>query len=163
MITNKLPKTLVLVGFSTLLALIISIPLGILQVVRRNKPIDYVLTGLTFIFYAMPAFLLGTLLILFFAIDLHWFPVGLPQSQTVGDILRDPRALVLPELTPGRAHHRLLQPLHALIDDGGHDRGLRPHCPGQRGGPTARPVRPRAAKRADPHPDPARPVDSRPS
>jgi peptide/nickel transport system permease protein len=99
LISDKLPKTLVLVGISTLLALIVSIPLGVLQVVRRNKPIDYVLTGLSFVFYAMPAFLLGTLLILYFAIDLHWFPVGLSQSQTVGDILRDPRALVLPELS----------------------------------------------------------------
>jgi peptide/nickel transport system permease protein len=99
LISDKLPKTLVLVGFSTVLALIVSIPLGILQVVRRNKPVDYVLTGLTFIFYAMPAFLLGTLLILYFAIDTKLFPVGLSQSQTVGDILRDPRALVLPELS----------------------------------------------------------------
>jgi peptide/nickel transport system permease protein len=99
LISDKLPKTLVLVGFSTILALVISIPLGILQVVRRNKPVDYVLTGLSFIFYAMPAFLLGTLLILYFAIDLKWFPVGFSQSQTVGNILADPRALVLPEIT----------------------------------------------------------------
>jgi peptide/nickel transport system permease protein len=99
LISDKLPKTLVLVGFSTVLALIVSIPLGILQVVRRNKPVDYVLTGLSFIFYAMPAFLLGTLLILYFAIDLKWFPVGFSQSQTVGNILTDPRALVLPEIT----------------------------------------------------------------
>jgi peptide/nickel transport system permease protein len=99
LISNQLPKTLVLVGISTLIALIISIPLGVLQVVRRNKPVDYVLTGLSFIFYAMPAFLLGTLLILYFAIDQRWFPVGLSQSQTVGDILRDPRALILPEIT----------------------------------------------------------------
>jgi peptide/nickel transport system permease protein len=99
LISDKLPKTLVLVGISTVLALVISIPLGILQVVRRNKPVDYVLTGLSFIFYAMPAFLLGTLLILYFAIDLKWFPVGFSQSQTVGNILGDPRGLVLPELT----------------------------------------------------------------
>jgi peptide/nickel transport system permease protein len=99
LITNKLPKTLVLVGISTVLALAVSIPLGILQVVRRNKPIDYVLTGLSFVFYAMPAFLLGTLLILYFAIDLKWFPVGLSQSQTVSNILSDPRTLVLPEIT----------------------------------------------------------------
>jgi len=99
LISDKLPKTLVLVGFSTILALVVSIPLGILQVVRRNKPVDYVLTGLSFIFYAMPAFLLGTLLILYFAIDLKWFPVGFSQSQTVGNILTDPRALVLPEIT----------------------------------------------------------------
>src|SRR5580658_163457 len=99
LISDKLPKTLVLVGFSTVLALIVSIPLGILQVVRRNKPVDYVLTGLSFIFYAMPAFLLGTLLILYFAIDLKWFPVGFSQSQTVGNIISDPRGLVLPEVT----------------------------------------------------------------
>ncbi len=99
LISDKLPKTLVLVGFSTILALVVSIPLGILQVVRRNKPVDYVLTGLSFIFYAMPAFLLGTLLILYFAIDQHWFPVGFNQSQTVGNILSDPRGLVLPEVT----------------------------------------------------------------
>ena len=152
-----------LVGFSTLLALIISIPLGILQVVRRNKPVDYVLTGLTFIFYAMPAFLLGTLLILYFAIDLKWFPVGLSQSQTVGDILRDPRALVLPELSLAALTIACLQPVHALVDDGGDDRGLRPDGPGQRGGPEARPVRTRAAQRPDPDPDPAGPVDPRPS
>jgi peptide/nickel transport system permease protein len=99
LISDKLPKTLVLVGISTVLALIVSIPLGILQVVRRNKPVDYVVTGLSFIFYAMPAFLLGTLLILYFAIDLKWFPVGFSQSQTVSNILTDPRGLVLPELT----------------------------------------------------------------
>src|SRR6202051_3813550 len=47
-ITQRLPKTLVLVGISTVLALVIAVPLGILQVVRRNKPIDHILTGLTF-------------------------------------------------------------------------------------------------------------------
>jgi peptide/nickel transport system permease protein len=99
LIADRLPKTLVLVGISTIFALVVSIPLGILQVVRRNKPSDYVLTGLSFIFYAMPAFLLGTLLILYFAIDLKWFPVGFSQSQTVANILSDPRGLVLPELT----------------------------------------------------------------
>ena len=44
-IFQRLPKTLVLVGISTVLALVVAVPLGILQVVRRNKPIDYILTG----------------------------------------------------------------------------------------------------------------------
>lgn len=99
LIQQRLPKTLVLVAISTVLALIVAIPLGILQVVRRNKPIDYVLTGLSFVGYATPAFLLGGLLILYFAIDIHLFSVEAPQGQTVGAILSDPRALVLPEIT----------------------------------------------------------------
>jgi peptide/nickel transport system permease protein len=98
-IQEKLPKTLVLVGISTVLALIVAVPLGILQVVRRNKPLDYVLTAGSFIFYAMPSFLLGTLLILYLAVDVHVFSVEAPQGQTVASILGDPRGLVLPELT----------------------------------------------------------------
>lgn len=99
LIFSTLPKTLVLLGVSTVFAVIVAVPLGILQVVRRYKPIDYFLTGVSFILYAMPAFLLGTLLILYFAIDLGWFPISAPSATTVAGILADPRALVLPVLT----------------------------------------------------------------
>jgi peptide/nickel transport system permease protein len=98
-IGQYLPKTILLVGISIVLALVIAVPLGILQVVRRNKPIDYALTGLSFVLYGSPPFLLGTLLILWFAVNLHIFPTEAPQASTVGGILADPRALVLPELT----------------------------------------------------------------
>jgi peptide/nickel transport system permease protein len=96
LIEGRIPKTLVLVGLSTLFALIVAIPLGVLQVVRRNRPVDYVLTGASFVGYAMPAFLLGELLILWFAIDLHWFQFEAPQSTSVIGILSDPAGLVLP-------------------------------------------------------------------
>lgn len=99
LIFGRLPKTLVLLGISTLFAVIVAVPLGVLQVVKRNTWLDYTATGLSFIFYAMPAFLLGTLLILYFAIDLPWFPISAPNSSTVGGLLSDPRGLVLPVLT----------------------------------------------------------------
>jgi peptide/nickel transport system permease protein len=99
LISSRLPKTLVLLGISTTFAVIVAVPLGILQVVRRFKPIDYVLTALSFIFYAMPAFLLGTLLILYLAIDLKWFPISAPNASSVGGLFSDPRGLVLPVLT----------------------------------------------------------------
>jgi peptide/nickel transport system permease protein len=98
-IATALPKTLILVGFATVFALIVAIPMGIYQVVRRNKPDDYIITGFTFILYAMPAFLLGSLLILWFGVYLHIFPTEAPQSQSVWGILSDPRALVLPVVT----------------------------------------------------------------
>jgi peptide/nickel transport system permease protein len=99
LIEEALPKTLVLVGLSTLLAVVVAIPLGVLQVVRRNTPIDYFLTGATFILYAMPAFLLGELLILYFAIDLGWFSTEAPQVQSAWGVLTDPGALALPVLS----------------------------------------------------------------
>ena len=98
-IGQRLPKTLTLVGLSVLLSVIVAIPLGILQVVRRNKPVDYVLTGSSFFFYAMPDFLLGTLLIIWFVLDLHWFPVSPPSNASAWAVFTDPRAFVLPVVT----------------------------------------------------------------
>ncbi len=98
-IGERLPKTLTLVGVSVFISLIIAVPLGILQVVRRNKPIDYALTTSSFFFYAMPDFLLGTLLIIWFAFDLHWFPVSPPTDASAWAIFTDPRAFVLPVVT----------------------------------------------------------------
>jgi peptide/nickel transport system permease protein len=96
LIETKIPKTLVLVGLSTIFALVVAVPLGILQVIRRNKPVDYVLTGASFVGYSMPAFLLGQLLILWFAIDLHVFEFEAPQASSVVGILADPRGWILP-------------------------------------------------------------------
>jgi len=98
-ISDRLPRTLSLVGASTLLALIIAVPLGILQVVRRNSLLDYSLTAVSFIFYAMPSFLLGTLLILFFSFDVKAFPVSPPDQSTFWTIFADPRAFILPVFT----------------------------------------------------------------
>ncbi|MHB1583436.1 MAG: ABC transporter permease [Acidimicrobiales bacterium] len=98
-IMERLPKTLVLVGTATVVALIIAIPLGILQVVKRNTPSDYILTALSFIFYAMPAFLLGTLLIIWLAFDANIFPVSPPGNASAWAVFTDPRAFVLPVAT----------------------------------------------------------------
>lgn len=95
----RLPKTLVLVGTSTVLALAVAIPLGVLQVVRKNKASDYALTGLAFILYAMPSFFLGTLLIIWFAFDAHLLPVSPPQSTTPFQVWTDPRAFIMPVVT----------------------------------------------------------------
>jgi peptide/nickel transport system permease protein len=98
-IKEYLPKTLILVGTATVLALVIAIPLGILQVVKRNKPSDYMLTGLSFIFYAMPPFLLGTLLIIFFSFDLHWLPSSPPTDASAWAVFSHPLAFIMPLIT----------------------------------------------------------------
>jgi len=98
-ILQKLPKTVLLLGISTLLTVVIAVPLGIFQVLRRNKPSDYALTTLSFIFYATPTFFLGIVLIEVFAIHWHVFPPEAPQSAAVGQILSDWRGLVLPVFT----------------------------------------------------------------
>jgi peptide/nickel transport system permease protein len=95
---QRLPKTVILVGFSTILALVVAIPIGLWQAVRRNKPADYVFTGLSFLFYAAPTFFVGTVLILVFSVKLGWFGPEAPQGGVISD-LTDWRDLTLPVVT----------------------------------------------------------------
>jgi len=95
---QRLPKTIILVGFSTILALIIAVPVGLWQAVRRNKPVDYTFTALSFLFYAAPTFFVGTVLILVFSVKLQWFGAEAPQGGVVDD-LTNWRDLTLPVVT----------------------------------------------------------------
>lgn len=98
-VVHDLPNDLLLVGVSLVLALLIAIPVGILQAVRRNKVVDYAATGISFVLYSMPAYLLGLLLIAFFAVNLRVLPAEAPQQPTIGGVLSDPAGLVLPVAT----------------------------------------------------------------
>ena len=99
LLAQYLPKSALLVGLSYVVSVIVAIPLGILQAVRRNKPVDYTLTGASFVGYSMPVFWLGILLILVFAVDLHVLPPEGPQGSTVQAVLGQPLGLILPVAT----------------------------------------------------------------
>jgi peptide/nickel transport system permease protein len=86
-------------GVSLLLAILIALPIGIYQAVRRNSVGDYTVTTVTFVLYAMPVFFLGLLLIQFFSLDLHWFGYGIGRTLTFWQAFTDPRALALPVAT----------------------------------------------------------------
>jgi peptide/nickel transport system permease protein len=78
---DHLPKTIILLGISTLLALAIAIPIGITQAVRRNKAEDYFFTTVSFVLYSMPPFWLALILIVWFAVDLSILPPEGPQGD----------------------------------------------------------------------------------
>jgi peptide/nickel transport system permease protein len=99
LIAERLPRDLLLLGLSTVLALLIALPLGIYQAVRRGGVSDHVLTGASFTLYSTPDFLFAILLIALFSVQLHILPPEAPQAGSVGGILADPRALVLPVVT----------------------------------------------------------------
>jgi peptide/nickel transport system permease protein len=99
LLSQNLPKSALLIGLAYVVALVIAIPIGMIQGVRRNKVSDYALTGVAFIGYSMPLFWLGIILILLFSVTLHWLPPEAPQGATVGAVLQQPSALVLPVVT----------------------------------------------------------------
>ena len=98
-VLHGLPNDIILVGTSLVLALLIAIPLGIAQAVRRNKLTDYTATGVSFLLYSMPSYLLGLLLISVFAVNLRLLPAEAPQEPTITGVLSDPAGLVLPIAT----------------------------------------------------------------
>ena len=57
-------------------ALIVGVVLGSVAALRRNKLIDRIIMVITTAFVSMPSFIMGTLLLLFLAVKLQWFPAN---------------------------------------------------------------------------------------
>lgn len=68
-------NTLVLAVGSLLLALVVSVPLGVLTAARRGEVIDRLIRLLTFVGNAMPNFLVSVLLMYYLCIKVNLFPV----------------------------------------------------------------------------------------
>ncbi|MGO8955746.1 MAG: ABC transporter permease, partial [Streptosporangiaceae bacterium] len=99
LIAQALPRTIILIALGLAASLLIGIPLGMYQALRRYSVVDHLLTGVAFIGYGAPDFFIGILLVTWFAEDLHWLPPFAPQGTSVGAILSDPVALILPVAT----------------------------------------------------------------
>jgi peptide/nickel transport system permease protein len=98
LLAQRLPKTAFLAGVSVVLAVLIAIPIGLYQAVRRQKLDDYAVTTVTFVLYSTPAFWVALLLIDVLAVRLHAFPAEAPQGS-FSSIFSNPSAMVLPVLT----------------------------------------------------------------
>jgi oligopeptide transport system permease protein len=92
LIAQGLPLSLTLGACAVLLALAIGVPLGALAALRQNSPVDHGVRLLAVLGIALPGFVAGPALALFFGLYLQWLPVA-------GWVRGDPRYLVLPVLT----------------------------------------------------------------
>ena len=75
-ISAAIPATVALVGVSAILSAVIGTIGGIVAAWRRNTWKDHAITSGTMVFYSMPDFWLGMILLVVFAVVLGWFPVG---------------------------------------------------------------------------------------
>lgn len=74
LIAQRIPVTLVVIGASQVLALLVALPVGILAAVKPYSWFDRIATTLAFIGFSLPTFFTGVLFILFFSIHLGWLP-----------------------------------------------------------------------------------------
>jgi peptide/nickel transport system permease protein len=136
MVMERVPNTLMLAVAALFLQLVIGVPLGVLAAFKRGKWIDGVIRIFGVVGHAVPAFWLGLILIIVFAVQLRWLPsIGV---LTVGhdqmDILDRLKHLILPSfvlaLTGIANYSRILrtETLDVLAQDfvrTAHAKGLR--------------------------------------
>ena len=90
LILERLPATAQLAFAALLIAILISVPLGLLSALYPNSFIDVIATTLSTLGRAMPNYWVGIMFILLFAVELHWLPVSGADN---------PKAIILPAVT----------------------------------------------------------------
>lgn len=100
LILQKLPVTIQLALMSMLIALLISIPAGIVSAVKRGSVLDTGATVFGLAGLSMPNFWLGILMILLFSVELGWLPASgyVSPLEDVGENLA---AMVMPAFVLG--------------------------------------------------------------
>ena len=74
LILQRLPTTLIVIGSSQILSIIIAIPIGVLAATKPYSVFDQIANTVAFIGFSLPTFFTGLLLILLFSIQLDWLP-----------------------------------------------------------------------------------------
>ena len=73
-VMTRMPATLKLAAFSMLLALVVSVPLGILAALKHNSIWDSLATALATVGVSLPKFWFGLVLMIVFSLRLGWLP-----------------------------------------------------------------------------------------
>lgn len=76
LVFDKLKTTLLLGVYSLAVALVVSVPLGVLAAIYKNSWIDRLCLAVAVLGQALPNFFFALLLIMLFSISLHWLPVS---------------------------------------------------------------------------------------
>lgn len=98
LIGRQLGYSLFLAAVAAVIAIPLSVGLGLLAAFYENRATDRGISALTLVFVSLPDFLLGYLLLLFFAVKLNWFP-ALSRISTSMSLLEQLHAVALPCLT----------------------------------------------------------------
>jgi len=100
LISSRLLVTAPLAGIAILLSILLGVPTGLYAGTHRNQMGDYGVMIFSQIGLAVPAFWFGILLMLIFAVQLHWFPAGgfIPWTRSVSGAFK---SLILPAIALG--------------------------------------------------------------
>lgn len=111
LLVSRLPNTIKLAGISTLLALMIGIPLGVYSAIKQYSRFDYFFTTLAFMGTSMPTFFFGIMAILLFSILPYragWFYLPAGSATAVRDYIVPGLGRVVADSMLDRTLHMIL-------------------------------------------------------
>ena len=95
-IQQRLPISIYYGLVTLIITYLVCIPLGVLKAIRHRTLVDSLTSILIFTGYAIPGYALGSLLLLYFSVQLEWFPMGgfvsfsydqMGSSEKISDII----------------------------------------------------------------------------
>lgn len=110
LIAERIQPTIELAFVSMLVAICMSIPIGIISALKAGGPVDFAAMGVALIGIAIPNFWLGPMLVLLFSLQLGWFPVSERSDWS---------SYVLPAITLGTALAAILSRMtrNSMLDN----------------------------------------------
>ncbi len=85
-IRSRFPVSLFYGLLTLVITYAVSIPLGVLKAIKHRTVVDNITSVIIFAGYAVPGYVLGALLLLFFSARLGWFPMGGFTSLEFSDL-----------------------------------------------------------------------------
>ena len=132
-IFSRMEPTILLTIYSTTLAIVIGIPIGVIAARRRNSVLDYCVTTLSAVGMSAPGFWLGLMMVYLFGVKLGWFPVQGYVTIADGGLLKSLYTLTMPAICLSLSHQAtlcrytrtmMLDVLHQDYMRTGHAKGL---------------------------------------
>ncbi|MCC8102759.1 MAG: ABC transporter permease [Clostridiales bacterium] len=107
MIASYFAPTISLTIFSTIISILLALPLGMLAARKRGSAVDAAVNGITLAGISVPGFLVGLLLMMLFCVKLGWLPVSGYKPLSAG-LWKHIRCLILPSFALGFSHSAIM-------------------------------------------------------
>ena len=98
LIGRSFPVSVQLGVLAMLLATVMGVSMGIVAALKRNSPLDKVMMGFAMTGISIPVFVIAPLLVLFFAVRLHWLPASWTGGEGGSRLLLPVLSLAMPQI-----------------------------------------------------------------
>ncbi len=98
LIAGRFPVSMQIGALAILIGIVVGVGLGTVAALRQDSMLDRVVTGVAMTGISVPVFVFAPILVLAFAVKLHWLPAGWSGAPGVSRMLLPVLSLALPQI-----------------------------------------------------------------